>query len=108
MELIERFVNVVGWYKGILPAPGGKAANMYAAAPSQFFVKHKNGSGYRPIPGDIVVYAGAVFGHISIVESVQGNSVSVLEQNMKDEIATASTSSRARRSCPTRPGRASA
>jgi hypothetical protein len=85
VELIERFLNLVGWYKGVLPAPDGTAASMYDAAPASVFVKHPNGSGYRPVPGDIVVYKGHQFGHIAIVESDDGNAVGVLEQNVLDE-----------------------
>jgi hypothetical protein len=84
VELIERFVNLAGFYKGIIPAPGN-AQSMYGSADSHFFVKHPNGSGYRPVPGDIVVYRGGGFGHISIVESDDRKTVVVLEQNVKDE-----------------------
>ena len=85
VELIERFLNSVGWYHGVLPAPDGTAASMYDAAPASLFVKHLNGSGYRPVPGDIVVYKGHQFGHIAIVESDAGNTVGVLEQNVLGE-----------------------
>ena len=94
VELVERFVNLAGLYHGIIPAPGGAAANMYSAADSRFFVKHPNGSGYRPVPGDIVVYAenpkvtGYDFGHIAVVESDDPatGKVTVLEQNVEDEL----------------------
>src|SRR5205814_5729891 len=82
VELIERFVNLAGFYKGTIPAPSGGAASMYAAADSKFFEQHKNGSGYRPVPGDIVVYSGHAFGHISIVETDTSKGVGVLEQNV--------------------------
>ena len=85
VELIERFVNEVGWYSGLMLAPDGTAASMYEAAPSAF-VKHRNGSGYRPVPGDIVIYAGDRFGHIAIVESDDGTHVVVLEQNVRYEL----------------------
>jgi CHAP domain/WD40-like Beta Propeller Repeat len=85
VELIERFVNLAGFYNGIIPAPSGGAASMYAAADPKFFVRHKNGSGYRPVPGDIVVYSGSEFGHISIVETDNSKAVGVLEQNVWNE-----------------------
>src|SRR5204862_2646449 len=43
VELIERFVNLAGFYKGTIPAPSGGAASLYAAADSKFFEQHKNG-----------------------------------------------------------------
>jgi CHAP domain-containing protein/WD40 repeat protein len=86
VELIERFVNLAGFYKGVLPAPDGTASSMYSAAPSRYFAKKPNGSGYRPVPGDIVVYSGGGFGHISIVESDRAGTVTVLEQNVLGEL----------------------
>jgi signal peptidase I len=86
VELIERFVNLVGWYHGLIPAPDGKASNMYQAGiATGAFVGYPNGSGYRPVPGDIVVYSGGGFGHVSIVEFDDGTQVGVLEQNVLDE-----------------------
>jgi hypothetical protein len=86
VELIERFVNLAGFYHGIIPAPGN-AQSMFGAADSRYFEKFRNGGGYRPVPGDIVVYKGHSFGHVAIVESEnrRKGTVGVLEQNVLDE-----------------------
>ena len=84
VELVERFLALVGWNTGPIPTPDN-AQSMYGAANSAIWDRHPNGGGYRPVPGDIVVYSGGGFGHVAIVEWDDGSHVGVLEQNVKGE-----------------------
>jgi len=75
---------------GTIHADGGKAAGKYRygavyipeGSPGLAF--HSNGSGYMPVPGDLVIYNTTPsngFGHVSIVDAVSGSQVQVVEQN---------------------------
>ena len=84
VELVNRFLEAVGWYR---PGIAGNGVDLWSNAPHEGpnapFVRQANGSGYRPVPGDIVVYSGLVTGHVAIVESDDGTNVGMLEQNIK-------------------------
>jgi hypothetical protein len=54
VELFGRFINVKGWYHGI--------------------------AGYIPVPGDAVIFGGG-FGHVAIVDTVNGGQVTVVEED---------------------------
>ena len=43
---------------------------------------HRNGSGYLPVPGDLIIesYPGG-WGHVSVVDHTVGNAVYAVEQN---------------------------
>lgn len=86
VELVQRLVATRGWGP---PIPGN-ASDLYANASSTYFDKHPNGSGYRPVAGDIVVLGGGVVlpgcaatgcGHVVVVEGVDGEYLRILEQN---------------------------
>jgi surface antigen len=77
VELVERFLRV----EGFGPAIPGNANQLYANAPSSSYDHHLNGSGYLPVPGDIVVFGGGAFGHVAIVDQVTPGAVGVVEQN---------------------------
>jgi surface antigen len=79
VELVKRLLKARGW-----STPFTGNANQYLDhAPAEFFDKHRGGDGYRPVPGDILVWGGGVggWGHVAIVEGVNGGSVYFVEQN---------------------------
>ncbi len=47
------------------------------------FDKHAAGGGYRPVPGDIIVWTGGSsgYGHVAVVSWVDGDVVTFVEQN---------------------------
>jgi len=63
------------------PAIWGNANQLYADAPPAYYQTHPNGSGYIPVPGDLVVFGGETFGHVAVVNSVSSTSVDLVEQN---------------------------
>jgi hypothetical protein len=80
VELINRLITTRGWSPAIT---GVNANGMYGQASSTYFDKHPNGSGYQPVPGDIVVWGGGSggFGHVSVVDANSGGLLTVAEQN---------------------------
>jgi chitodextrinase len=79
VELIQRLIVSRGWSPRIY----GNARDQYANASTRYFDKHPNGSGYKPMPGDIIVYRGGWegLGHVSVVEWVSGGRIGWVEQN---------------------------
>lgn len=77
VELVERFVKV----EGFGPAIYGNANQLYANADPRFYDRHSNGSGYVPVPGDIITLGGGPYGHVVVVDSVSSTTVDVVEQN---------------------------
>jgi uncharacterized protein YraI/surface antigen len=63
------------------PTIWGNANQLYEDASSTYYVHHPNGSGYIPVPGDIITLAGGAYGHVVIVDSVSGSQLNVVEQN---------------------------
>jgi hypothetical protein len=80
VELFERFINTEGWFHGIAGAGITGASELFERVPASAFDKHPNGSGYIPVPGDAVIFAGG-FGHVAIVEQVNNGQITVVEQN---------------------------
>lgn len=84
-ELINRFLAARGW----APAIAGDAGQFYDNASPAFFEKHPIGTGYLPVPGDIVVWrggpadpvTGAGYGHVAIVVTDGGGVMRIVEQN---------------------------
>ncbi len=68
----ERFDDPIIW---------GNANELYQDATSAAYDHHPNGSGYIPVPGDIITLAGGAYGHVVIVDSVSGSQINVVEQN---------------------------
>src|SRR4249920_3434229 len=79
VELVQHLIVSRHWSPRIY----GNANEQYANASTKYFDKHPNGSGYTPVPGDIIVYRGGYggFGHVSIVEWVSGGRIGWVEQN---------------------------
>ena len=86
VELAARLYAVKGW--GRVYADGGAAAGAYRygaqyipeGSPSLQF--RPNGSGYLPVPGDLIIerYSSG-WGHVSVVDRTVGNTVLAVEQN---------------------------
>lgn len=76
-ELAVRLYAAKGWgsiragYAGVQTLPRYSSGVKF----------HRNGSGYVPVPGDIVVESGGAYGHVAIVDRVTKNKVITVEQN---------------------------
>jgi len=85
VELASRLYAVEGW--GTVRADGGVGAGTYRYGAkyipegSPNLEWHPNGSGYIPVPGDLIVETNNTFGHVAIVDSLSGATVSAVEQN---------------------------
>jgi hypothetical protein len=77
VELVNRFLMTLGWSGRIR----GNAYQIFDNAPGGAFDKHRAGDGYIPVPGDILVWGGATYGHVAVVDSVGGGRVQFVEQN---------------------------
>jgi hypothetical protein len=86
VELAARLYAVKGW--GRVYADGGAAAGAYRygaeyipeGSPNLQF--HPNGSGYLPVPGDLIIEAyPSGWGHVSVVDQTVGSTVHAVEQN---------------------------
>lgn len=60
--------------------PVAVASQMCGATSGLPVSVHYKGSGYRPVHGDLMVFAGSA-GHVAVVDSVDGSSLGVVEQN---------------------------
>ena len=86
VELASRLYAVKGW--GRVYADGGAAAGVYRYGAeyipegSPWLNFHRNGSGYLPVPGDLIIesYPGG-WGHVSVVEHTVGSAAYAVEQN---------------------------
>jgi len=86
VELASRLYTVKGW--GRVYADGGAAAGVYRGG-AQFIPEgspnltfHPNGSGYLPVPGDLIIEAfTSGWGHVSVVDRSVGRTVYAVEQN---------------------------
>lgn len=85
VELASRLYAVKGW--GSVRADGGAASGTYQygakyipeGSPGLNF--HANGSGYLPVPGDLIVEWSSTWGHVSVVDKTIGGSVYAVEEN---------------------------
>jgi hypothetical protein len=81
VELAARLYYVKGW--GAVHTGGnGGAAYIPEGSPSLTF--HPNGSGYIPVPGDLIIFnatASNPYGHVAVVDSVSGGIIYDVEQN---------------------------
>ena len=86
VELAARLYAVKGW--GRVYADGGTTAGAFRYG-AQFIPEgspnlqfHPNGSGYRPVPGDLIIESySSGWGHVSVVDQTVGNFVYAVEQN---------------------------
>jgi surface antigen len=81
VELAARLYATKGW--GTVYAAGnGGAYYIPEGSPSLTF--KGNGSGYIPVPGDLIIEhptAGNAYGHVAVVSSVSGSTIKAVEQN---------------------------
>jgi hypothetical protein len=79
VELVNRLITTRGWS----PAIHGNANELYGNASGNYFAKYNNGSGYSPVPGDIVVWGGGEggWGHVAVVDANSDGLLTVVEQN---------------------------
>jgi hypothetical protein len=79
VDLVTRLIAAMHWS----PPIWGNADQIYGDASAAYFDKHPNGSGYRPVPGDIVVWGGGEggYGHVAVVDAISGSLLTVVEQN---------------------------
>ena len=85
IELAQRLYQARGWHNGIF-ASVNYAYQIYDQAPALGMSRQANGGITTLVPGDMIIHAsnepysqGA--GHVSIVNSVVGSTVNVVEQN---------------------------
>lgn len=85
VELAARLYASKGW--GLVQANGGPGTQPYRHAPrylpegSRGLRFHANGTGYLPVPGDLVVETNSTSGRVAVVDRVAGATVHVVEQN---------------------------
>jgi hypothetical protein len=80
VELPQRLYTTKGWYLG----SWGDNAFQFYTRPVSGMVTHANGSGYIPVPGDLVVWGSISTdpnGHIAVVNFVDDQFVYVCEEN---------------------------
>lgn len=88
-ELGNRLYVAKGWYCGTFLKGDGTiedwAYEVYDGAPLMGMEAYPNGSGYVPIPGDLVLWwpnCGNMVTHLAVVDYVDAGHVYVVEQNM--------------------------
>lgn len=77
VELATRLYSSKGW---------GTLNNIYSTHGGRSFDNgklkfHRNGSGYVPKPGDVLVEHGGSYGHVAVVNRVVGKKIYTMEQN---------------------------
>lgn len=79
VELVNRLITTRGWS----PSIWGNANEFYGNASTTYFNKYGDGSGYQPVPGDIVVWGGGEggYGHVAVVDANDDGMLTVAEQN---------------------------
>lgn len=79
IELAARLYYVKGWGQ-VYAGKNGGAQYIPEGSPNLQF--YANGSGYVPVPGDLVVEWGGTWGHVTIVEAITPGSIETVEQNV--------------------------
>lgn len=63
----------------------GPLDNIYGLRPGRLYggavVFYRNGSGYKPVPGDVVVELGGSYQHVAVVSKVTRRAIHTVEQN---------------------------
>jgi len=77
VELAQRLYTALGWYLGSFGCL--YPTDIYARASQLNMDAHPSGSGYIPVPGDLVVESSP--NHVAVVNYVDANFVYVCEQN---------------------------
>ena len=78
VELAARLYYVKGWGRIWAGGNGGAKWIPEGSPWLQFFA---NGSGYIPVPGDLIIEAGGTYGHVTVVDYVTSTSIAAVEQN---------------------------
>lgn len=78
VELATRLYHVKGWGP---VGTGGNGGARYIPEGSPALQFHPNGSGYTPVPGDLVIEAFGTYGHVTIIDRVAGDVIYAVEQN---------------------------
>ncbi len=60
---------------------GGNGGARYIPEGSPGLEFHANGSGYLPVPGDLVIEAHGYYGHVTVVDRVEAGTIHAVEQN---------------------------
>ncbi|GAA3754538.1 CHAP domain-containing protein [Salinactinospora qingdaonensis] len=83
VELPQRLYQAKGWHGGIFAGVSG-AYQIYDAAPNLGMERWANGSISSVVPGDMIVHGTGVgygYGHVSVVDNVDGSTIEAVEQN---------------------------
>lgn len=78
VELPGRFWNKMGWYYGAIYR---NAKDIYPSATELGLTRHANGSGYVPVPGDLVCWNVGTYGHVAVIDYVTPTKIGFVEQN---------------------------
>ncbi len=87
VELPQRLYTAKGWYSGGFGQAYAYLIYSWAKSqPNLFSVTDNNGSGYVPVPGDMIIHdhylpGSEDAGHVCVVNYVDNNNVYVVEQN---------------------------
>jgi hypothetical protein len=85
IELATRLYAVRGWGSvyadSKVPGDPYRYGARYIPEGSTSLTFHANGSGYVPVPGDLIIEGGDTWGHVAIVDSVSGSTINAVEQN---------------------------
>jgi len=86
VELVNRLYATKGWFPRLWlgPETGSRAKDMYDYAVSGKYAglsAHANGSGYKPVPGDMIVHSNGDFGHVAVIDRIEGTTLHAVEQN---------------------------
>jgi PA14 domain/Bacterial Ig-like domain (group 3)/Ig-like domain from next to BRCA1 gene/CHAP domain len=80
VELPQRLYTTLGWHCGAWPV--SCASQLYGR--SDVGTAHANGSGYIPVPGDLIVFSvsvGSTCGHVTVVDHVDATHVYCCDEN---------------------------
>jgi hypothetical protein len=78
-DLANRFVHD----ENFGPTIGGNANELAHSASGMpgYYTVHGNGSGYIPVPGDLITFGSGAYGHVVVVSGVSSTEVDYVEQN---------------------------
>lgn len=81
VELVQRLYQEKGW--GIVRTADGGAKSIPEGSPG--LECYKPGTGYEPVPGDLIIEGptsiNGGYGHVSVVDYIEGNVINAIEQN---------------------------
>jgi hypothetical protein len=84
VELVQRLYNVRGWFKGHFGV--SYAYQIYDVASRNGMMCYPDGSGYVPVPGDMIIWNPVpgqkiAAGHVAVVNRVDSDHIYICEQN---------------------------